>query len=185
MVNKNMWEAIANIAGVITTIVALITVYISIISLQKEKYFNRPYFVIKEPGIRPLQVSPPYRIIITLYNTGNHPAIDLTGSIKILDQSMNKLPQFNFMFSVANEITKDLPTPWYNDGLLLQNNVDPQFIVLDVKYYDPILEENYHQRFYMKWSGVKNGITEPDFVHVNIDERNKIENYIKDYKIIF
>jgi len=111
--------------------------------------------------------------------------MDLVGSIKIFDQSLKKIPQFSVIFSIANEIPKDLPTPWYYDSLILPNDVYPQFIVFEVKYYDPILEENYHQRFYMKWSGVRNGITEPDFVHVNIDDKIKIENYIKDYKIVF
>jgi len=33
----------------------------------------------------------------------------------------------------------------------------------------------------MKWDGVRNGITHPDFVHVGIEESNNIENYLKNH----
>jgi len=176
---KSMWEIISSLSGVVAAIVALITVYIAISSLQQENQYKRPYFIIEKPGIKPLSDSPPYRIQITLYNTGVHPAVDLVGTIKILNRTLNKKPDFDINFSVANEIPHNSPTPWYNDNVMLPNNINPQYIVLSIKYGDPILKESYSQNFFMRWDGIKEGITHPDFVHVRIEEKNKIIEYLK------
>lgn len=90
-------------------------------------------------------------------------------NISIFDQSLKEKPQFVSDFSIANEIPHDSPTPWYNDSVILPNNINPQYIALQINYYDPILKESYYQIFYMKWDGVKNGITHPDFVQVSIE----------------
>ena len=181
MATKDLWDMISSISSMIAAIVALITVVIAISSLQKEKYYKRPYFAIEKPGIKKLDNSPPFRIQITMINTGVHPAKNLTGQISIFDQSLKEKPQFVFNFSISNEIPHDSPTPWYNDSLILPNNVKPQYITLQINYYDPILKESYSQTFYMKWDGVRNGITHPDFVHVGIEESNNIENYLKNH----
>ena len=176
---KNMWDIISTLSGVIAAIVALITVYIAISSLQKENQYKRPYFIIEKPGIKALPESPPYRMQITLYNTGVHPATDLVGSIKILDYTLDQKPQFDFKFSVANEIPHDSPTPWYNDDVMLPNNLKPQYVILNIEYGDPILKESFSQSFFMRWNGIQNGTTHPDFVHVQIEERNKIKEFFK------
>lgn len=74
MVQKDLWNMISSISGMISAIVALIIVIIAISSLQKEKYYKRPYFVLVKPGIKKLDNSPPFRIQITMINTGVHPA---------------------------------------------------------------------------------------------------------------
>lgn len=174
-----MWDIISTLSGLIAAIVALITVYIAISSLQKENQYKRPYFTIEKPGIKVLPGAPPYRMQITLYNTGVHPAIDLVGTIKILEYTLDKKPQFDFEFSVANDIPHDSPTPWYNDGVMLPNDLKKQYVVLNIEYGDPILKDSFSQSFYMKWDGIQNGITHPDFVHVNIEERENIKKYFK------
>jgi len=176
---KNMWEIISSLSGLVAAIVALITVYIAISSLQQENQYKRPYFIIEKPGIKSLPNSPPYRMQITLYNTGIHPAIELVGTIKILNHSLSNKPEFNINFSVANEIPHNSPTPWYNDDVMLPYNIAPQYIVLSIKYRDPILKERYFQNFFMRWDGIKEGITHPDFVHVRIEEKNKIIDFFK------
>lgn len=179
MPEKTIWDIISSVSAVIAAIVALVTVIIAIKSLQKERHYKRPYFTIEKPGIKKLGDSPPFRIQITMLNMGVHPAKDLTGKLRIFDQALENAPEFNFDFSIANEIPHESPTPWYNDGLMLPDNVSPKYVTLEIKYYDPLLKEHYPQAFYMKWDGVKNGSTHPDFVHVSIEESDKIKDYLK------
>lgn len=181
---KNFWNILSTISGLIAAIVALITVSISISSLQEANQSKRPYFIIEKPGIKALPNSPPFRIQITLYNTGIHPAINTVGNIVFFNKSLDEEPQYNIVFSVANEIPNNSPTPWYTDSVFLPTNLSPQYIILKIDYGDPILEQLYSQTFYMRWNGVQDGITQPDFVHVGIDEKNNIINYLKEIKPI-
>lgn len=112
-------------------------------------------------------------------NIGIHPASDLSGKILIIDKNLKSEPQYVINFSVANEIPIKTPTPWYNDDLYLPVNVSPQYIVLAIKYNDPILNKSYQQMFFMKWGGVVNGQFYPDFVHTSNEEKQKIEVHLQ------
>jgi hypothetical protein len=60
-------------------------------------------------------------------------------------------------------------------------NVTPMYIVYGIQYHDRragnIL---YSQVWYMKWSGVKDGKTEPDFVYASINEKDSIKLHLKE-----
>ncbi|MBO8129934.1 MAG: hypothetical protein H0Z29_00265 [Candidatus Marinimicrobia bacterium] len=178
--NEKTWAIVAAISGAIAAIAALLTVYHARIAWKEQIGSNRPYFTIAEPGIKPLPQSPPYRIQITMENIGGRPAYDLLGKIYIINKNLKSGPQFTFDFSVANEIPVKTPTPWYNDSLQLPTNVPPQYIIFAIKYRDPVIDRSFTQVFFMKWDGVINGQTHPDFVHVSKNEKEKIADHIKD-----
>ena len=172
------WNAVAAIAGAIATICALITVFYTINFWKEQERFNRPYFSITEPGIKKLPNSPPYRIQITFYNLGKRPATNFEGTIYLIDQDLKERPYQEIKFSVGNDIPINSPTPWYEDNLQLSKKMDPLFIVTKIKYADPITDNNYSQLFFMKWGGIINGTTSPDFTHVSIDEIDKIKKVL-------
>jgi len=175
---KNKWDIISSISGAIAALAALATIYFALSALNEEKHFKRPYFECKAPGIKKLDNSPPFRIQITMRNSGIHAAKDLIGKILIIEQSLNEKPSFSFDFSISNDIPPNSPTPWYNDSAILPNNINAQYIVLILNYKDAIFNNEYNQYFYMKWNGVKNGITDPNFVHTSIEEKNKLIEYL-------
>ena len=183
--NEKTWAIVAAVSGAIAAIAALLTVYQASSSSREERESRRPYFTLAAPGIKPLPQSPPFRIQITMENIGVDPAYDLIGMIFFVEKSLTKPPEFTFNFSIANDIPSKTPTPWYNDDLVLPANVPPHYIVLGIKYYDPILKKSFAQVFYMKWAGVSNGQTYPDFVHVAIEDKKPIfehlENELKDF----
>lgn len=80
---------------------------------------------------------------------------------------------------VVNDIPANSPTPYYNDSVGLGANMPKHFIFCSISYRDPILKKEYIQSYYMKWDGVINGQTLPDFTHVNTTEKMIIENYVK------
>ena len=178
--NEKTWAIVAAISGAIAAIAALLTVYHARIAWKEQIESNRPYFTIAKPGIKPLPQSPPYRIQITMENIGVRPAYDLFGKIYIINKNLKDGPQFTFDFSVANEISVKTPTPWYNDSLQLPTNVPPQYVVFAIKYRDPVVNKSFAQVFFMKWDGVVNGQFHPDFVHVSIEEKQKIKDHLKD-----
>ena len=120
-------------------------------------------------------------------NRGIHPADDFEGRILILNADLSNKPDFDFKFSVANSIPSNSPTPWYNDSVHLPHNLPLQYVVLAIKYKDPILNKGFNQTFFMKWDGIQNGSIHPDFVYVSKDEakaisshlRNILEEYLK------
>ena len=178
--NEKLWAIVAAISGAVAAIAALLTVYHARTTWKEQIESNRPYFTIMKPGIKSLPQSPPYRIQITMENIGVRPACDLVGKIYIIDKNLKSGPQFTFDFSVANEIPAKTPTPWYNDSLLLPKNVPPQYVVFAIKYRDPVVNKSFTQVFFMKWDGVVDGHFYPDFVHVSIEEKQKIKDHLKD-----
>lgn len=176
------WDVLSSLATIAAAIVAIITVYHIRTSWQKERESRRPYIAIEEPGIKPLPQSPPFRMQITMRNIGKHPASQFEGAISIFDKTMSGKFTFNTSFTLGNDVPPDSPTPWYTDNVLLPQNVPIQYICLFLKYRDPILEKRYSQIFYMRWDGVSNGITHPDFVYVSSDESDKILDYLKESK---
>ena len=121
-----------------------------------------------------------------MINIGIRPAYDLIGKIIIIDKELRDEPLATFDFSVANEIPTQTPTPWYTDGVQLPSDVSPQYIMLAIKYSDPILKQSFSQVFFMKWDGAVKGRTQPDFVHVSKEEKQKVAEHftdlLKDFK---
>ncbi|SEH08109.1 hypothetical protein [Candidatus Venteria ishoeyi] len=180
LTNNKTWVIVSALAGVITTVVAMVTVYLSRVSWEQERESKRPYIIIEKPGIKPLPDSPPFRMQITMENRGTHAASGLEGRILILNTNLSTQPDFDFRFSVANAIPPNSPTPWYKDGVHLPNILPAQYVILAIKYEDPILKKDFGQVFFMRWDGIENGTTHPNFVYVSKDEAKKISVYLKE-----
>ena len=172
------WNAVAAIASLVGIIFAFIIVWHTLSVWREQEKSNRPHFTIEKPGIKELLSSQTYRVQITFYNTGKRPATNFEGTIFLMNQDLKEEPYQEIKFSVGNDIPINSPTPWYNDNLKLSKNMKPMFIVTKIKYGDPITNEDYTQYFFMKWDGVVNGTTSPDFIHVSIDDKNKIKEIL-------
>lgn len=179
MITDKHLICISTIAAAVSAIAALCAIWQTRSAWRETTYSNRPYFTIKEPGIKPLPESPPYRIQITLINTGVRVATELSGEIVIIDKSLKGEPTKFIEFSVANDISPNTPTSYYNDTLIVSNNIPPQYILLCIKYKDPVIRKYFTQVFFMKWDGTKDGITNPDFTHASVDEKKEISKVSK------
>jgi hypothetical protein len=104
-------------------------------------------------------------------NRGGRVAKDVYGSLKIVEvQTEERQTVFETSFSISNEVPPNSPTPWYNDSVVFPRNHPPCAILLVLKYRDPILNKAYVQLFTMKWAGVVDGVTHPDFVYSSIEQ---------------
>lgn len=171
----------AMISAIVAIFALIITILIFNYNVKKQLESGKPYFVISNPGIK--ENSPPYRIQINMQNEGGRPASNFKGKIFFLDKTLDNFPNQIIAFSVGNDIPVNSPTPWYDDPVQLSENIKPMYIVLRVSYDDSLLNKNFNQTFFMKWDGVINGMTSPDFVHVSMDEKLGIEKYLENNKL--
>jgi hypothetical protein len=173
--DSNFWAAISAIGGAVSAIAALCTIWQSRKSGREAREAQRPYFLLEAPGIKNLPESPPFRLQLTLRNAGGHPATCLDGRIYVVPAAPGAMPTIDSSFSVANDVPPNSPTPWYTDSVMLPQQCPPHFALLGIEYLDPLLNKRYSQAFFMRWDGVQNGTTQPDFVHVSKAEKVQLE----------
>lgn len=178
--NELVWTVLSSVSSFIAAIVVIIAVYNSRREWQVERESRRPFFIIEEPGIKTLPESPPYRMQITMENRGMHLASELEGMILILKADLTEQPDFDIRFSIANAIPSNTPTPWYDDNVQLPKNMPHMYIIFVIKYKDFILETDHHQTFFMKWDGIQDGITRPDFIHISTVKAKEIVSFLKE-----
>ena len=169
--DPNFWAAIAASGGAISAIAALCAIWQSRMSARDAREAQRPYFLLEAPGIKPLPNAPPFRVMITLKNSGARPATLLEGRIFMVPVSTGATSTLDTTFSVGNPVPANSPTPWYYDSLVLPTQCSPHYILLGIEYVDPLPSRRYRQAFFMRWDGVQNGTAQPDFVHVSVSEK--------------
>lgn len=167
----NLWAAVSAIAAAYAIF--------QVRKIQKDSHESfRPYFLLKDPGIKSLENSPPFRIMITMINEGGRPAIDLEYRIVALPVGNGKKPTIDVSESISNPIPKGSPTPWYNDSFIPGRNVPSHFVFLGLKYGDSGSKNQHTQAFLMRWHGVEDGKLQPDFVHTSKKEEDEFYSMI-------
>lgn len=179
---------IASLATAVLAITALITVYITISSWKDEREANRPYFTFKEsPKIVFDDENLEFEIKFT--NVGKHPAVNLWSKSLVFNEKLNEKPIAVDEYALVNDIPQNA-SPTLLIGLESLNakaklgDISPHFIVIMLRYEDPIIDKKFEQTLYLKWNGAKNG----DILstnHVEEEEKEKILDYFSNNNIKF
>jgi len=175
------------------TIIALVTTFFAAIAALaagwsvfqtsamwiEQKEFGRPYISFTEtPQFRQMPDSSENRMWLKLENIGGRPAYDVYIRVFVVDKRLNKEPELSFTFHVGNEFPPKIPMPWYQN-INIPKEAPPKYIVTALRYRDKILDKSYNQTIYMKWMGVDHeGRFDPDFYHVTMKEKQKIEGHL-------
>lgn len=165
---------ISVVSGAIAALAAMIAIILTYRSNKQERESKRPYFTIEAPGFKHKNTD--LMLQITFINSGVHPAKNFKGEIRMFSDDLKNENKIDI--DVVNDIPPNSPTPYYNDGIELADNMPKHFVFCNISYSDPILKKEYIQSFYMKWDGVTNKLTQPDFTHVNTIDKNIIEKYL-------
>lgn len=176
------WSSIvATIATVILALTALVTVYITVSAWGDKRDSDRPYFTLKDSP--KVVQTPELNFEFKFFNVGIHPAVNLRSRTLVFNQNLSMPPIHKDEFALVNEIPKDT-----SSSLVIsiakseidpnRKNIDPNFIVIDLSYVDPILKKPFAQSIFLKWNGVINGQIQP-LVHLRLEEKDKIMDYLK------
>jgi len=182
--NRKDWSTIVVTGSTaIFAIISLISVYVTVNSWQTQREAARPYFTFKESPIVELvnHVSFEFKF----RNVGTHPATELTSKTLVFNQDLSGKPILIDEYSVVNDIPRDtvssllvhLDPKEINPNL---PNIRSYYIVISLRYMDPILNDTYKQIIYIKWPGVIERQTQP-LIHVEASEKQAIDKYMKSF----
>lgn len=180
------WSSvIATMATTVLAITALITVYLTVASWKVQQNTTRPYFILKDSPT--VNLNKEISLELKFNNVGIHPAVDFSSETIVFDERLSSKPIHHDESAIVNEIPKDassslvmiVPSDEINPE---QQNINAQYVVVDLQYEDPILNKSYNQTIYMKWNGVSEGILQPT-IHVRVEEKGKILEYFKNHGI--
>lgn len=183
----NYSSMIATIATAILAITALITVYITISAWREEQEANRPYFTFKDSPEVVIDQSPEFEMKFT--NVGEHPAVSLWSKSIVFNADLNSKPIAADEYALVNDIPKNASATLLIglDALekqTKQGNVLPHFIVIVLRYEDPIINKKFEQTLYIKWSGIENGEMLSTH-HAEEEEKKKVIKYFAQNNIEF
>jgi hypothetical protein len=183
----NYTSMIATIGTVVLAITALITVYITISGWKEEQEANRPYFTFKDSPRVIFEENLEFEIQFT--NVGEHPAVSLWSKSIVFSSDLDSYPIAIDEFALVNDIPKNASATLVIGldtlrGLAETGNVKPYFIVIFLKYEDPIIEKQFEQSLYMKWSGI---VDKKILLnnHAEEEEKQQIINYFNEHGISF
>jgi len=180
------WSSIIGTSATsVLAITALITVYLTVAAWKVQQETTRPYFVLKESP--KVELGNELSLELRFNNVGIHPAVNLSSETIVFDEHLTAEPVYSDEASIVNEIPKDgassLVITIPSDEIYpKQLNIDAHYVLVDLRYADPILNKSYNQTIYMKWSGVHEGKLQP-IVHVQVEEKNKILDYFQRHSI--
>jgi len=186
-IKKRDWSGtVVTVSTLIFAFVSIVSVFISITSWQTQREAARPYFTFKESPVIHQTDELSFEFEFKFYNVGTHPATNLSSKSIVFDEDLSQEPVLVDDYTVVNDIPKDTTT-----SLLLnmrstefrQADIDPQFIIIYLRYTNPITDKKYTQAFYTKWAGVLAQKTQP-IIHVEVSEKQKILNYLKTHKLL-
>lgn len=175
------------ISSAIFTLTALITVFITISSWNIQREASRPYLTLKDSPIIRLQDD--IKFEFNFINVGIHPAYNMSSITIVFDESLEFKPVHIDEYAIANDIPNNTPTSLLINMKPEEFNPDittvkPYYIVIALHYTDPVINKNYDQTIYFKWSGISSGTTGSIF-HINVTEKNNILKYLNNWHIDF
>ncbi|NLI90860.1 MAG: hypothetical protein GX434_01260 [Peptococcaceae bacterium] len=182
---SNYTSLIATIATAVLAVTALITVYITLSAWREEREANRPYFTFKDSPKVVFNKTPQFEIKFT--NVGEHPAVGLWSKSLVFHTSLKQKPIAEDEYAVVNDIPQNASATLMIDLDRLEKqakegNVEPQFIVIDLRYEDPIIGKKFEQTLYIKWNGMQKGEVLPTN-HAEENEKKIILQYFEQNKI--
>lgn len=176
---------IATIATAVLAITALITVYITISAWKEEQEANRPYFTFKDSPKVIINEIPEFEIKFT--NVGEHPAVSLSSKSIVFNADLKSRPVSLDEYALVNDIPKNASATLLIGLEALkkqteEGEVPPHFIVIVLRYEDPIIDKKFEQTLYIKWAGMENKemrLTN----HAEEEEKKIINKYFENNKI--
>lgn len=183
----NYTSIIGTIATAVLAITALITVYITISAWREEREANRPYFTFRDSPAVMMEDSLNFEIRFT--NVGEHPAVNLWSKSVVFNSDLSSQPTAIDEYALVNDIPQNASATLLITLEKLKTeaqngNVPPHFVVIVLRYEDPIIDKNFEQIIYIQWNGMEDReILSTN--HAEEEEKRKIIEYFSKNNIKF
>ncbi|RNC28719.1 MAG: hypothetical protein AWM53_01160 [Candidatus Dichloromethanomonas elyunquensis] len=178
---------VSNLVITLTTLIfaitSMITVFISASSWREERESVKPYLTFNSS---PEVFFTPNKELVFLFrfqNSGLHPAENLHIQTMILDCELKGPPlhtdQFSFVNDIPQNAAADLSIRLDNPSIMLHpKQFNPHYIILNLKYSDPVLGKSHEQIIYLKWPGITEGRAGA-ILHASKEDKNHIVEYLQ------
>lgn len=164
----------------ITAIAAAVSVGLTIynyIQLEKQK---RPFFMVLDVSKAEKITEQEFRLLVRLGNKGSTLADHVSASLYVIDTDLNPTSESVYEWEHPNPVPPEVRLTFMKDGLSFDSTVGPLYLLLDLYYIDAISGAEYHQIYYLRWKGIKDGVIEPKFLNIPKEERGKVQDYLKE-----
>jgi hypothetical protein len=118
-------------------------------------------------------------------NVGIHPVASLHSQTIVTDCKLDRKPLHIDQYSLVNNIPQNSTVDLIfaidvDSSKIARENINQHYIIINLKYFDPILENKHEQIIYLRWYGITNG--EPRLIiHATKEDKNQIVNYLEKY----
>lgn len=184
--SSNRQNNVSNIFITVTTLIfaitSLITVYISLSAWKEEREAVRPYLTFQSSPQVYFNAANQLVFSFKFTNVGLHPASSLHCQTVIVNCSLDDKPLHTDQHSLVNNIPQNSPTDLIivmdsSSKGIDKKNITSHYIIINLKYTDPILEKDHEQILYLRWGGISNGKINLIF-HASRDDKNNLVNYL-------
>ena len=116
---------------------------------------------------------------LDLVNSQSNPARGMRGLVMVVDSRLGERPPLlNRPIDSVADFGRDATFGVHHPITTPPNNVS-LYVFMSLIYEDALTKQLYRQEFYLKWSGVQNGVFVPTLMHVNTPEKDMIAEYLK------
>ena len=126
-----------------------------------------------------------YMFVFDLKNIGGRSASQLFGKVYIFKKNSPYDCTYDFDISSANSIAPNVEYSWHYEHPDVNTNLPPHWVIIGIKYSDPITKSDYSEIFYCQWEGIKNDILYSNISSVTIPKKEllkeKYKNYLSQY----
>jgi hypothetical protein len=149
--SDKIWTMISAIASAIAAISACIAIIQVGLIFKTERESKRPYFEIVEATILKKEDGQKCEFKVALENIGINPAADPRIKILVKNKALNE-DLFGIAYDFADEIPKGSKINFYRENIETnKNEEDWYYVILAVRYFDPILKKDFAQLFLQQW----------------------------------
>ena len=153
---KSIWDIVAAIAGMIAAIAAAIAVWQAWKISNIQILAQRPYIQVRA-RYAPSVIGSGFELVVFMKNIGGRPANNLSCIAVRFSGPSNPVPFEIKSETIVNEIPPgDEPTLRHKIENLKPDN-EPEFVVIEVRFNDSILKDEYIDRHYLLWKGAQDG----------------------------
>lgn len=179
---NKLYNWIMTATTLIFAITSMITVMISISAWKDERESVRPYLTFNQSPQVSIAESGQITFVFAFKNVGQHPAASLYCQTLIVDCSLADDILHKDQISMVNIIPQNTTAELMINLEQLRGkdvkNLNQHYLIIDLKYMDPVIDKNHEQIIYLRWGGSKNGQIMPLF-HASKEDKKQILDYLQ------